>query len=359
MPKLKNKNTNKNKNNIRITINNNSSTSKRKRKSGGKGKQSSSTSVNPMPTIIQMHHHTPPATQSQIADNSYGIGMAEKIDALAGGLTRVFERIETQQQDNYSRDKNEAFLQKQLKNRENELKVIAAHKNPTNISNHAPPLQQPVIAPTMDQIPPPTEPLASGSVSSSKSSYLGSTMNSQPRSEQISTIFSDKSSYLGSTMNSEPPKQRPLDIHSVGSGFDGSLNSYHSPTPLKPKQLINVPDYNMDQQNYFSVLGSDDMSEITAQTNPMHKTPLLDKQAKENNERFKWHGLKHKLLMKKVEKKRDKMEYNKEYYENKTKKLDTMMNTYQNKKYLEGAVSDLKSAVGDKILKGPISKTLG
>ena len=137
MPRLKNKNTNKNKNNIRITINN-SSSSKRRRNSNGKAKQSNSIPINPMPTIIQMHHHNSQPPLAQIADNNYGVGMAEKIDALAGGLTRVFEKIEIKQQEYYTRDKSEALLQKQLKNRENELKVLSAQRNPT-VGNNAQP----------------------------------------------------------------------------------------------------------------------------------------------------------------------------------------------------------------------------
>jgi hypothetical protein len=278
MPKLKNKNTNKNKNNIRITINNNSSTSKRKRKSGGKGKQSGSTSNNPMPTIIQMHHHNPPATQSQIADNSYGIGMAEKIDALAGGLTRVFERIETQQQDNYTRDKNEAFLQKSLRNRERELSTLTSHprtpssivddslssltlsKAPT-VSSHAPPLQQPVIAPTMDQIPPATEPLASGSAVNS-------------------------GSYLGSTLNSKPLSQQPSDTYSVGSGISagtpfGNLYDYLSfsdsdktSNPLPATRLILSPEHNMD--HFYN----DGHLENQSDLNPMYTSKSAQKRAK-------------------------------------------------------------------------------
>ena len=147
MPSLKNKNTNKNKNNIRITINN-SSSSKRRRKSSGKAKQGNSIPINPMPTIIQMHHHNSQPPLAQIADNNYGVGMAEKIDALAGGLTRVFEKIEIKQQENYTRDKNETFLQTQLKNRENELKVLSAQRNPT-VGNIDQPLQSPRAALTM------------------------------------------------------------------------------------------------------------------------------------------------------------------------------------------------------------------
>ena len=117
----KNKNNNKNSNKIHITINN-KSTSKRKRK--GKAKQGGSNASphygNAMPTIIQMHQPQP--TISQIADNRYGVSMSGKIDALSGGLTRVIENIENKQQEYYSREKNESFLQEALKSREDELR---------------------------------------------------------------------------------------------------------------------------------------------------------------------------------------------------------------------------------------------
>jgi hypothetical protein len=227
MPRLKNKNTNKNKNNIRITINN-SSSSKRRRKSSGKAKQSNSIPINPMPTIIQMHHHNSQPPLAQIADNNYGVGMAEKIDALAGGLTRVFEKIEIKQQENYTRDKNETFLQTQLKNRENELKVLSAQRNPT-VGNNAQPLQTPKVALNMDQ--------------SQSSSQIGSSVSG---------------SFDGT----------------IGSGQFGHkvddetfLDSVHTPQPISAMQLIQSPTHNIDS------IYNDGHIANESKKNPMYSNP--------------------------------------------------------------------------------------
>ena len=143
MPKSvkKFKNSNKTNNKIHITINNKSS-SRRKRK--GKSKAGLS-SIQPhygnaIPTIIQMHQPQP--TLSQIADNRYGIGMSEKIDALAGGMTRVLENIENKQQDYYTRENNKALLSNALTNRKEELaNQLIQDQTSSTVSNHTPALQ--------------------------------------------------------------------------------------------------------------------------------------------------------------------------------------------------------------------------
>ena len=136
MPKSvkKIKNSNKNSNKIHITINN-KSTSKRRRKGKPKAGSSSIQSHygNAIPTIIQMHQPQP--TLSQIADNRYGIGMSEKIDALAGGMTRVLENIENKQQEYYTKENSKAQLSNALTNREDELRV-ALQKQPPNATGH-------------------------------------------------------------------------------------------------------------------------------------------------------------------------------------------------------------------------------
>jgi hypothetical protein len=306
MPRLKNKNTNKNKNNIRITINNNSS-SKRRRKSSGKSKQGSAVPINPMPTIIQMHHHSPQTTQTtqaQIADNNYGIGMAEKIDALAGGLTRVFETIEIKQQESYTRDKSEELFQKQLRNRENELKVLAAQRNPT-VGNNAQSLQTPKDALTIDQ----------SQSSSHISSSASGTFNGSLNSEQFG-YKNDGDTFLDS-------------FHTPKPNLTETFKTPENNRKIKPTTLLKTPDDNID--NFYGNLESDYMSEISSQSNPILKRQTRLKQW---HDLTKQENLKH-LLLNKIKKVKGKKDYDHERYEG-SKGMKDLMNIYQNTKYKDG-----------------------
>ena len=234
MPKSKNKNTNKNKNNIRITIHNNSS-SKRKRKGGsskGGAPSTQSNHGNSMPTIIQMHQPQP--TISQIADNRYGVGMSEKIDALSGGVTRVLENLENNQLENYTRKHNEEFLRKMLNNRENELSALSRSKPPSVVE----PLKVPTPTPSLsDQIPSPR------SISSSEPSLK--IPYSFPLSE-TSSMVSSKSA-----------------LSSVSKSFNGSLNDEYSQSSKSDfidsvrepaiVDIIRSPQHNVDDDNVSDV----------------------------------------------------------------------------------------------------------
>ena len=241
MPRSSNKNKNSNNNKIHITINNKSS-SRRKRK--GKSKQGSSSIPahhgNSMPTIIQMHQVQPTIapTSSQVTDNRYGVGMSEKIDALSGGLTRVLENIENKQQEYYTKEKNEAYLRKQLKNREDELRVLSHTKPPASVA----PLNVPR---TMGNNSLPSSASSKSAQITSESSlhgpsefyslgssFSGSLGSQKTPSELSSEFYSSGSSFSGSLGSQQQPSELSSEFYSSGSSFNGSLGSQQQPSDI-------------------------------------------------------------------------------------------------------------------------------
>ena len=337
-----NKNKNSNNNKIHITINN-KSTSRRKRK--GKPKQGSS-SVQPhygnaMPTIIQMHQPQPTIapTTSQVTDNRYGVGMTEKVDALSGGLTRVLENIENKQQEYYSREKNEAFLRKELKNRLEEHKALQKQSPPTSVAPLKLQLPPPTIA---DDIPPPT----------SVSSYEPSLQIPRAPPSSMASLEIPRAP-PSSIASPTTPSDASSSYHGTLGGSKntyGNLNFLDSyTTPKKGKEtIIKTPQFNPDDEN-------DTVSSVSIPSGQrldfsnIYDTPNVKE---EINPRAMWHKLRKKKMKKHLKDKQREMVYNSEYYQDQ-KAIKQLQKEYQE----QMSFNELKNNVGDKILKGPISKT--
>jgi len=279
MPKLKNKNTNKNKNNIHITIHNNSST-KRKRKGKSKSGPSSIPSHhgNSMPTIIQSHQVQPLiGTSSQIADNKYGVGMSEKIDALAGGVTRVLENIENKQQEHYTREKNESYLRKQLQNREDELSSLSRSKPPSVVAplNVAPSMGSNTLMSSLtpsfqiQRAPPPS--IASDDLSTLTGITSYNPSLKIPRVPPPSLAASSHHSLIESI--------HPQSVNT----FHGSLNDEHGNTSTHSNFLDSVHSTksNKDPVNYTNIYDGNVDDDNISEINPMEGEfiPVVSKSA--------------------------------------------------------------------------------